>query len=101
VFFLVLQGHTLSIGGQEVAQDVRTVTSASAAILNAWNVFHVVVVNLWGVFLEGEERFDLIDVLHLLELLLIAVNLLFEVLNSLCHTLGYLEIMLHLLHGCS
>ena len=96
-----LDAHALSFCGQEIAEDVGAMSGACAAVLHAWNVFHIVVVDSWGVFLEWKEGLDFIQVFHLLELFLVRVNLLLEVLNSLSNTLGNFEIMLNFFHGCS
>lgn len=75
--------------------------SSCAAILDAWNIFDVVMVDLRGVFFEWQLVLYFIQVLNLLELFLVRVNLLFQVFNSLSHTLCDLKIMLDFFHRCS
>lgn len=50
-------------------------------------------------FFEWEILVKLCNVRNLLQLVGVALNLLFEVLNALCNTFGNFEIVLHLLHG--
>ena len=72
---------------------------ACAAVLHRGNVFHVVVVDCWGVFFKWQLVLDFVEIGYLLELLLVRVNLLFEILNSLSHALSNFQVVLHLFHG--
>lgn len=99
--FFLLNCHAFGLGSKEAAIDVGAVSGTRAAILDRGNVLDVVVVDLGSVLLEGEQWLDFVYVFYLLKLLLVAIDLLLEVLHSLGDTLSDLEVVGYLFHGGS
>ena len=99
LFLRLLNGHTLRLCSNEVAQDVGAVSIAGTAILDRRNISNVRMMLLGLILLKRKRLFEFIFVLHRLELRLITLNLLFEIFNSLSHSLCYFKIVLNFLHG--
>lgn len=91
----------LTLGGEEGSENVRAVTDTSAAVLDRWDVADILVNVGRGVLFEWQDGVELLFVGNFLKLLLITLNLLFQIFDSLCYTLGNFQIVLDLFHRSS
>ena len=93
--------HTLSLGGDQVAEQVSAMSLTGTAVHDGRNMADVLMFALRLVLLERQNLVKLSWVGNLLQLPLIALHLLLEILNSLRDRLSNLQVVLHALHGCS
>lgn len=91
----------LTFGGEESSKNIWTVSDSGAAILNRWNVADVLVRVSRSILLERQNGVELLFVRNLLELLLVTLNLLFQIFDSLGYTFGNFQVVLDFLHGGS
>ena len=89
IFFVFLRMHfattevQLTFGGKESSENIWTMTDTSAAVLNGWNVADIWV-RVWrSILFERQNIIKLLFIWNFLKLLLVTLDLLFQVFYSL------------------
>lgn len=95
----VLNLHILGACLQQASEDIKAVAGTSTAILDRGDPAHIRMTLNLLFFLEREILVKLCNIRDFLELVGVALYLLFQVLNALRYTLRNFKIMLNFLHG--